>query len=327
MSANLNPGRENFAIGIDMGGTNTTVGLIDHRGTVHGTAFLKTKAYATPALFADAVAQKVKSLAGGKRLAGIGMGAPNANFHTGEIVEAANLSWPGRAPLAQLLRERTGNGPVFLTNDANAAALGEGLYGGAKSLKDYLVVTLGTGLGSGFVAGGQLILGHDGMAGELGHVIAVRSGRKCGCGRQGCLETYASATGIVRTAEEWLQERRHPSLLHECTGKITAWDIHQAAIKGDAMAKEIFEFTGQILGEALADAVAITSPAAIFFYGGLARSGPLLLAPVREHFEKNVLHLYAGKVVLKESALPPAHAALLGAAALVWGGTTGMEFP
>ncbi len=318
MEANTTAAKETFALGIDMGGTNTTIGLIGQTGTVYKTAFLKTKAYATPELFASAIAEKVTHLAGGKALAGIGMGAPNANFHTGEIVEAANLSWPGRVPLAALLRERTGGLPVSLTNDANAAALGEGLYGGARGLKDYLVVTLGTGLGSGFVAGGKLLLGHDGMAGELGHVIAVRGGRACGCGRQGCLETYASATGIVRTAEEWLRERRNPSLLHECTGKITAWDIHQAAVKGDALAGEIFQFTGKILGEALADAVAITSPAAIFFYGGLARSGPLLLNPVREHFEKNVLHLYASKVVLQESALPPAHAALLGAAALVW---------
>ncbi len=309
--------KDSFAIGIDMGGTNTTVGLVSAGGQVLRTTHLKTRAHATADDYLTALACAVKSVRRDADISGIGMGAPNANFHTGEIVNAANLPWKGTLPIAEKLAALTGY-RVRLTNDANAAAVGEGLFGAAQGLSDYIVVTLGTGLGSGFVANGQLILGPDGLAGELGHVIAVRGGRACGCGRNGCLETYASATGIVRTAEEWLLARREPSILHEYCQKLSAWDIQQAAVRGDTLAGELFGFTGKILGETLADAVAITAPQAIIFYGGLARAGELLLKPVREHFEKNLLHIYSGKVQLLSSALPEANAALLGASALAW---------
>ncbi len=311
------PQKDCCAVGIDMGGTNTTVGLVSAEGKVLRTAHLKTRVHATAEDYLQVLSQTVKNLVRGEEISGIGMGAPNANFHTGEIKDAANLPWKGIIPVAEKLSALTGY-RVRLTNDANAAAVGEGLYGAAQGMKDFIVVTLGTGLGSGFVANGQLILGHDGLAGELGHVIAVRGGRPCGCGRNGCLETYASATGIVRTAEEWLPVRRAPSKLHECCGKITAWDIQQAAQKGDVLAREIFDYTGRILGETMADTVAITSPEAIVFYGGLARAGELLLHPVRESFEENLLHLYKGKIRLLSSGLPEANAAILGASALGW---------
>ncbi len=317
MNATVVPQKDSFAIGIDMGGTNTTVGLVNAQGQVVRTTHLKTRHHATADDYLRALAMAVKNTLHGEPISGIGMGAPNANYHTGQIVDAANLPWKGVLPIAEKLSALTGY-RVRLTNDANAAAIGEGTFGAAQGLSDYIVVTLGTGLGSGFVANGRLILGHDGLAGELGHMIAVRGGRRCGCGRNGCLETYASATGIVRTAEEWLLARREPSLLHERTAKITAWDIQQAASRGDALALELFEYTGRILGETLADAVAITSPEAIIFYGGLARAGELLLKPVRAHFEQNLLHLYSGKIRLLTSSLPEANAAILGASALAW---------
>jgi glucokinase len=307
------------AIGIDIGGTNTTIGLVARDGAILQQTRLKTKSYETPDAFVEALRAAIAPMReGGAEIVGIGVGAPNANFYTGEIVHAANLIWKGIIPLARMLREATGL-PVTITNDANAAALGEGAYGAAKGLADYLVVTLGTGLGSGFVANGKLIYGHDGFAGELGHIISVRGGRPCGCGRAGCLETYVSASGIVRTAEQWLMERREPSVLHEISGRLTAWDIHQAAEKGDSLAIELFAFTGKMLGEALADAVAITSPAAIVLFGGLSKAGDLLLGPVREHFDANVLSLYKGNVQILLSALPDADAAVLGASALAWG--------
>ncbi len=306
-----------YAIGIDIGGTNTSYGLVRRDGTILRQGRLKTKAHDSAEAFVAAVREAIGPLLQTGEVAGIGVGAPNANFYTGEVVHAANLPWTGVVPLAKLLNDATGL-PVAITNDANAAALGEGAYGAAQGLSDYVVVTLGTGLGSGFVANGKLIYGHDGFAGELGHVIAMPGGRACGCGRSGCLETYVSATGIVRTAEQWLGERRAPSLLHEHSGKLTAWDVHQAAERGDALARELFAFTGKLLGETLANAVAITSPQAIVFFGGLSKAGELLLGPVREHFEASLLHMYRGKVKLLLSALPDADAALLGASALVW---------
>ena len=249
--------------------------------------------------------------------AGIGVGAPNGNFHTGEIVFAPNLPWTGIIPLAKMIAEATGI-ETTLTNDANAAAIGEMIYGAAKGMKDFVVVTLGTGLGSGFVANGQLIYGHDGFAGELGHVIAVRDGRRCGCGRNGCLETYASATGIVRTAEQWLEEKKDDTVLRKQAGKITSAGIFDAAKAGDKFAVALFEYTGKILGQALADVVAITSPEAIILFGGLANAGTLLLEPAKRHMEDNLLHIYKNRVPLIQSILPGADAAILGASALAW---------
>ncbi|MCW3120515.1 MAG: Glucokinase [Flavipsychrobacter sp.] len=254
---------------------------------------------------------------GREHIRGIGIGAPSGNFFTGEIVYAPNIPWPGIVPMAKLVSEGLGI-KAALTNDANAAAIGEMAYGAARGMKDFILVTLGTGVGSGFVANGQLIYGHDGFAGELGHVIAVRDGRKCGCGRHGCLETYASATGIVRTAEEWLEERYDETILRNHNSKITARLIHEAAAQGDELALELFAFTGKILGQTLADAVAITSPQSIIFFGGLAKAGDILFKHVHHHMEANLLHVYQNKVTFLQSALPDADVAILGASALVW---------
>lgn len=311
---------EPLALGIDIGGTNTTFGLVDRRGAITERGHLRTRGHATVEAYIEALQEAVRPVlkaASIDNIAGCGIGAPNANYYTGEVAHAANLSWEGIVPLARLvgdaLRLKT-----TITNDANAATLGEMEYGAAKGMKDFILVTLGTGVGSGFVANGQLIYGHDGFAGELGHTIAVRDGRACGCGRLGCLETYASATGIVRSAQEWLTAQPSRKTALREIPKLSAWHIHQAAGAGDAMALELFEFTGKILGQSLADAVAITSPQAIVFFGGLAKAGALLLDSVRHHMELNLLRMYKGKVALLQSALQDSDAAILGASALVW---------
>lgn len=309
-----------LALGIDIGGTNTTFGLVNRDGQIIRKGWLKTKGHPDVISYIGALREKVMYVLQDipkSDVLGIGIGAPNANYYTGEVAHAANLPWPGVVPFARLVTEALGF-RTTITNDANAAALGEMQYGAARGLRDFIMVTLGTGVGSGFVANGQLIYGHDGFAGELGHVIAVRDGRSCNCGRNGCLERYASATGIVITAEQWLRERRDPSLLHEIDRKITAHDIHTAAEKGDRLALEIFEYTGRILGQTLADAVAITSPQAIIFFGGLARAGGLILEPTHRYMEANLLRIYQNKVQLIPSALPDTDAAILGASALVW---------
>ena len=307
-----------LVLGIDIGGTNTSFGLVDSQGNIHSRGHLPTIGHASAEEYITALHRAALPLiqeAG--HVAGIGVGAPNGNYYTGEIMFAPNLPWKGVLPLAKLLQQAFGI-KATLTNDANAAAIGEMTYGVARGMKDFIMVTLGTGVGSGFVSNGQLIYGHDGFAGELGHIIAVRNGRKCGCGRNGCLETYTSATGIVRTAEEWLATKEQDSVLRHISGKITARDIHEAAVAGDAVALEIFEYTGMILGQTLADAVAITSPEAIVFFGGLARSGDILLRHVHHHMEENMLNIFCNKVKLLVSALPDADAAILGAAALAW---------
>lgn len=309
-----------LALGIDIGGTNTSFGIVDRRGEILYRGHMPTTGHHTVHQYIAALGRELAPVlekAGKEDIVGIGVGAPNGNYFTGEIAYAPNLPWEGVIPMVKLLSEAL-HLKVTLTNDANAAAIGEMAYGAAKGMKDFIVVTLGTGVGSGFVANGEMIYGHDGFAGELGHVIAVRNGRKCGCGRYGCLETYASATGIVRTAEEWMVEREDDSLLRRHQGDVTAKMIHDAAEKGDAFAIEIFEFTGKILGQTLADAVAITSPQAIIFFGGLAKAGELIIGPVREHMEANLLKIYKNKISLLHSALPDADAAILGASALVW---------
>ena len=311
---------EPLALGIDIGGTNTSFGLVDRRGTIIAQGRMRTVGHSTPESYITALKASVSPMlktAGTDAVTGCGIGAPNGNIHTGEIVHAANIPWKGIIPLARLVEESIGL-KTTVTNDANAAALGEMLYGAARGVKDFIVVTLGTGVGSGFVAGGQLIYGHDGMAGELGHVIAVRDGRPCGCGRNGCLETYASATGIVRTAAEWLEEAPTRKSMLRDIPKLSAWHLHQAAAAGDALALEIFEFTGKMLGLTLADAVAITSPQAIIFFGGLSKAGDMLLGPVRQHLEDALLRVYKGKITVMRSGLPDSDAAILGASALVW---------
>ncbi len=310
---------QTLALGIDIGGTNTSFGIVDRRGQIVEKGKMST-AGATVAEYIDTLKEKVFALidkVGKENIVAAGVGAPNANYYTGEIMYAPNLPWEGTIPLAKLLREAL-HMNVTITNDANAAALGEMIYGAARGMKDFIVITLGTGVGSGFVANGQLIYGHDGFAGELGHAIAVRDGRLCGCGRHGCMERYCSATGIKITAEEWLKERTDETLLRAYEGGISAMHIHEAALLGDKMALEIFDYTGRILGQTLADAVTVTSPQAIIFFGGLARSGKLLLGPVQKYMEENLLRIYKNKIAIIPSDLPDADAAILGASALAW---------
>jgi glucokinase len=307
-----------LALGIDIGGTGTAFGIVDRRGNVVARGKMSTRGHTTVSDYIAALREQLHPLitsVGMDNISGVGIGAPNGNFFSGEIVFAPNLPWHGIIPLAKLVNEELGL-KTTVTNDANAAAIGEMMYGAAKGLRDFIVVTLGTGVGSGFVANGELIYGHDGFAGELGHVISVRDGRRCGCGRNGCLETYTSATGIVRTAEEWLEQRKDDTLLRG--QELTAKKIQEAATAGDEMAIEIFEFTGKILGQTLADAMAITSPEAIILFGGLAKAGHLLMDPLKKHFEANVLKIYANKVAFLHSALEDADAAILGASALAW---------
>ncbi len=311
---------QELALGIDIGGTNTAFGIVNRRGEILAKGNLPTTGHASVEHYIAALKSVVLPYLekeGIAHFAGAGIGAPNGNIFTGEIVFAPNMPWREIIPMARLIGDALGI-KATLTNDANAAAVGEMMYGAAKGMKDFIVVTLGTGLGSGFVANGDVIYGHDGFAGELGHLIAVRDGRRCGCGRLGCLETYASATGIVRTADAWLGERTDASLLRNDIGKVTAKAIHEAALQGDALALELFEYTGKILGQTLADAIAITSPEAIIFFGGLANAGDLLLHHVSHYMEANLLNIYKNKVQLLQSALPDADAAILGASALAW---------
>ena len=310
---------QNLVLGIDIGGTNTSFGLVNRRGEIIVQDRIRTAGYATVSAYIESLRQGIEPLlntVGRTDVVGAGAGAPNANYFTGEIGHAANLPWKGSIPLAKLLSEALGM-KVTVNNDANAATIGEMVYGAAKGMRDFIMVTLGTGVGSGFVANGELIYGHDGFAGELGHVIAIRGGRPCGCGRKGCLETYASATGIVQTAREWLATSTKESTLRSLD-TITARDIHLAADEGDAIAIEVFNYTGEILGQVLADMVAVTSPQAIIFFGGLARAGQLIIAPTQRAFEENLLNVFKNKVSLLQSALRDADAAILGASALAW---------
>ncbi|MDL2303476.1 ROK family protein, partial [Dysgonomonas sp. OttesenSCG-928-D17] len=264
------------------------------------------------------VQEIIDQVGGTGNIKGIGVGAPNGNFFTGCIEFAPNLPWKGVIPLAQMLTDKL-NIPVALTNDANAAAIGEMTYGAARGMKDFIVITLGTGVGSGIVVNGQLVYGHDGFAGELGHTTAIRDGRMCGCGKKGCLETYSSATGVARTAREYLENKKDPSLLRELDpAEITSKDVYDAAIKGDKLAKEIFEFTGQVLGESFADFVAFSSPEAIILFGGLIKSGKFIFDPVRKHMEESMLPIYRNKIKLLMSELKESDAAVLGASALGW---------
>lgn len=311
-----------YVIGVDLGGTNTVFGIVDARGNVVVNASIKTAVHNEIELYLDDLVVGLNMLieqVGGKdKIRGIGVGAPNGNYFNGSIEFAPNLPWKGKIPLAQMFQERIGI-PVALTNDANAAAIGEMTYGAARGMKDFIVITLGTGVGSGIVVGGQLVYGHDGFAGELGHMIVRRNGRMCGCGRQGCLETYTSATGVARTAREYLSIRSDESLLRSVdVESITSKDVYDAAMQGDALALEIFEATGAILGESFADFVTFSSPEAIILFGGLTKSGDLLMNPIKHHMEKNLLPIYKGKTKLLFSQLKESDAAVLGASALGW---------
>lgn len=312
-----------YVIGIDMGGTNTVFGIVDARGIVLASNSIKTRKHSDINDYIDELYEEctrlMKSINVEDKIFGIGVGAPNANYFTGVIEDGVNLPWPTPIPFAQMLSDKFGI-PVAITNDANAAAIGEMTYGAARGLKDFIMITLGTGVGSGIVINGQLVYGHDGFAGELGHVIVKRNnGRLCGCGRTGCLETYCSATGVARTAREYLEITDAPSLLRDIAVEdITSKDVYDAAMAGDELAKSVFEYTGTILGEALADFTVFSAPEAFVLFGGLAKSGELLLKPMREAMEKNMLSIWKGKVNILLSELKEADAAVLGASALGW---------
>ena len=312
-----------YVVGIDIGGTNTVFGIVDARGTIIASGSIKTNKFNEVEDYVNELHTELFRLLeqnnATDKIMGIGVGAPNGNYFNGTIEFAPNLPWRGVIPLAQMLTDRYGI-PVSLTNDANAAAIGEMTYGAARGLKDFIMITLGTGVGSGIVVNGQLVYGHDGFAGELGHVIVrPNNGRLCGCGRTGCLEAYTSATGVARTAREFLEVRNEPSSLRQIPIQdITSKDVYDAAITGDKLALEIFDYTGKILGEAFANFIAFSSPKAIILFGGLAKAGDLILKPIKEAMDRNTLNIYKGKVKIMFSELKESDAAVLGASALGW---------
>lgn len=314
-----------LSIGIDIGGTNSPFGIVTREGEVLGKGSVKTRDFKEPEKFADVLSSQIKdALAEIKEpytIIGIGIGAPNGNHHQGTIEFAPNLPWKGVINLIALFQNHF-DVAIHVTNDANAATIGEYVFGKAKNLDNFMVVTLGTGVGSGFFSNGKLIYGHDSFAGELGHTIIVHDGRDCACGRKGCLETYASVTGLLRTAQIMLAKSSSKSMLRDIpTDQLTGKDIGDSASKGDALAVSILDYTAKRLAFSLANAVAITSPEAIFLFGGMARAGDLLLGPLKRYFEDYLLYLYKGKVRIEISALTEQNAAVLGASALVWNET------
>jgi glucokinase len=314
---------EPLAIGIDIGGTGTKFGIVDRVGNVLFTGELSTKKHKRIETFIDELHEKLNALiqtvGGPGRIRGIGVGAPNGNFYTGTVDYAPNLPWKGIIPLAQLIQDKF-QLPTNLTNDANAAAIGEMIYGAAQGMKDFIMITLGTGVGSGIVANGHLILGHDGFAGELGHTIIIPDGRYHeGTGKYGSLESYASATGVMLTAKEVLAKTTDESILRKIDlDEIDSKKVYDAAVQGDKVAREIFEYTGKILGMALANFVMFSSPEAIVLFGGLTKAGDFILKPTREHMEANLIQVFQNRVKILVSHLRESDAAILGASALVW---------
>ncbi|MBP5332629.1 MAG: ROK family protein [Bacteroidales bacterium] len=315
---------KDLVIGIDVGGQTTKCGIVDARGTVLAQTVIRsdetTDHEAFIASLAEALNRIIAEAQAEGRIRGIGVGAPNGNYYTGTIEYAPNLKWGGAKviPFAKLLSEQMNGIPVSLTNDANAAAVGEMTYGAARGMKNFIMITLGTGVGSGIVIDGNVVYGHDGFAGELGHTCAVRhNGRACGCGKTGCLEAYCSATGVARTAREWLEMTDEPSELRSLD-KISSKDVYDAAKDGDKLALKIFEYTGRILGEKLADFIEFSAPEAIVLFGGLARSKEFLTEPILNAMNANVLPLWRNKVKLVYSSLKESDAAILGASALAW---------
>lgn len=313
-----------YVIGLDLGGTNSVFGIVDSKANVVASVSVKTRGHGTAEQYVtdccEALQPIITQVGGIDKIQAMGIGAPNGNYYTGSVENAPNLEWPGIVPLAKMFSEKLGV-PVALTNDANAAAIGEMAYGAARGMKHFIMITLGTGLGSGIVVNGQLVYGCDGFAGELGHVVVDRSehARDCGCGRKGCLEAYCSATGMARTAREWLAIRTTPSTLRDIPAEqIESKDISIAASQGDKLAKEIMNYSGELLGKACADFVNFSSPQAIIFFGGPTKAGDLLMNPVRKAFEENLLSNFKGKCKLLLSELDGASAAVLGASALGW---------
>ncbi|MBP3843406.1 MAG: ROK family protein [Prevotella sp.] len=314
-----------YVIGLDLGGTNSVFGIVDSRGEIKATTAIKTQGYDKVEDYVDACVNAlepiIEQVGGIEMIKAMGIGAPNGNYYNGTIEFAPNLSWghDGIVPLAAMFKERLGI-PVALTNDANAAAIGEMTYGVARGMKNFIMITLGTGVGSGIVINGQLVYGCDGFAGELGHVIVRReNGRPCGCGRKGCLETYCSATGVARTARELLSTTQEPSMLRDLNPEeITSLDVAIAAGKGDKLANEIYEFTGRLLGEACADFAAFSSPEAFVFFGGMTKAGDLIMKPIEKAYDENVLKIFKGKAKFLVSGLEGSSAAVLGASAVGW---------
>jgi glucokinase len=315
-----------YVIGLDLGGTNSVFGIVDSRGDIKATTAIKTQAYDEVEDYVkasvDALQIIIDQVGGIDKIKSMGIGAPNANYYTGNIEFAPNLKWghSGIVPLADMFSERLGI-PVGITNDANAAAIGEMTYGAARGMKNFIEITLGTGVGSGIVINGQVVYGSDGFAGELGHVTMVRgeNGRLCGCGRTGCLEAYCSATGVARTAREMLQKTDRPSLLRDLEpDKITSLDVSLAAAKGDELSKEIYQFTGEMLGEACADFATFCSPEAFVFFGGLTKAGDLLMDPIKKSYDEHVLKIFKGHAKFLVSSLDGSSAAVLGASAIGW---------
>ena len=310
--------KKKLVIGIDIGGTNTVFGLVDDTGNCLAQDSTNTRNFPLVTDFVTHLSNSIKELMlvhSDADYIGMGIGAPNGNYYTGSIDFAPNLKWEGIVPLVDMFSKHF-DFPITLTNDANAAAIGERIYGAAKNVDDFVMITLGTGLGSGFVVNGELVYGHDGFAGELGHTIVEKNGRDCGCGRKGCLETYASASGIVKTAKEFLENSTSSLLsnLNELTSKCIA----EAANKGDKLALDIFDYTAEKLGFSLANLVAISSPKLIVLFGGLAQSGDLIIKPTKKYMEDYLLNIYQNKVQILHSKLKNSDAAILGASALAW---------
>ncbi len=316
---------KNFVVGVDVGGQTTKLGVVDARGEVLAQSVIRTDTYgddaeAYIAALAEAIKQVVEEAGKKGEIRGVGVGAPNGNYYTGAIAFAPNLEWAakGSVEFSKLLSKKLNGIPVSLTNDANAAAVGEMTYGVARGMKNFIMITLGTGVGSGIVINGQVVYGHDGFAGELGHTCVVRNnGRTCGCGKQGCLEAYCSAIGVAKTAREWLESSNEPSLLRECDS-ITSKDVFEAAKEGDALALRVFEYTGTLLGRQFADFVAFSAPEAIVLFGGLARAKEFLYEPILNAMNENLLAIWKGKVKILFSQLKESDAAILGASALAW---------
>lgn len=315
-----------YVIGLDLGGTNSVFGIVDSRGDIKATTAIKTQAYKDVESYVNASVEALQAIidqvGGIENIRAMGIGAPNGNYYNGTIEYAPNLSWAHSCivPLAKMFSEKLNNIPVGLTNDANAAALGEMTYGVARGMKNFIEITLGTGVGSGIIINGQMVYGCDGFAGELGHVCMRReNGRVCGCGRKGCLEAYCSATGVARTAREFLETTDEPSSLRDLKKEdITSLEVSLAAAKGDKLAKKVYDFTGDMLGEACADFAAFSSPEAFVFFGGLTKAGDLLMKPLIDSYNKHVMPIFKGKAKFIISGLDGSSAAILGASAVGW---------
>lgn len=308
--------KKKLALGVDIGGTNSVFGLCDEHGTLYFEESISTRESSTPEELVQKIYDRIKEVGHLSKVKGIGIGAPNGNYFSGTIEFAPNLPWTGIIPLARLFEYRF-KVKATLTNDANAAAIGEMIYGVTKDIQDFVTITLGTGLGSGVVVNGKLVYGHDGFAGEYGHIRVIPNGRDCGCGRKGCLETYASATGVVRSVQELDSVHKSTSKLNNLKN-IVASDVFEFAQEGDLFAKEIVRYTAQVLGEALADFTCFSSPAAYVLFGGIAQSGPEFAKKVKLYMEEALLNIYKDKIEIRISELHDKNAAVLGASSLVW---------